>query len=385
MKALILSGGGARGAYQVGVMQAIGEIIAENKLKNPFEIYCGVSAGSINASFMASRCEDFEAGAEALAAMWGGLSSDRVFRTDALSLGKIGFQWIEGLSLGALAGPRPGISLLDTSPLARLISENLHFSKIQENINNHTLKALAITALDYRTSETISFLQGDPEINNWERPRRRSEKAFIQTEHIMASSAIPILFPPVSVGNRWFGDGCVRNHAPLSAALHLGASQLLIIGVRKKTELYPDPLDHKPQAPSLGRVANTVLNSVLLDSVEVDLDRLEKINEFLRRVPSELQSNLNFKPVSSLFISPTKDIGTIALQMSSRLPRIIRYLLKGLGPLEDAREIISYLMFEKEFLNALMELGYEDGMAKKEELVRFLLESQPQSLDWEGF
>ncbi len=385
MKALILSGGGARGAYQVGVMQALGEIIAENKLTNPFEIYCGVSAGSINAAFMASTCDNFYQGAESLADLWGDLTSDRVFRTDALSLGKIGFQWIEGLSLGALAGPRPGISLLDTSPLAKLISENLKFSKIQENINNHVFKALALTALDYRTSETISFLQCDPEIKNWERARRKSEKAFIQTEHIMASSAIPILFPPVAVGNRYFGDGCVRNHAPLSPALHLGATELFVVGVRKKAELYPEPLDHNPQAPSLARVANAVLNSVLLDSVEVDLDRLEKINEFVRRVPKDHHANLNFKPIKSLFISPTKDIGEIALQMSSRLPRILRYLLKGLGPLEDGREIISYLMFEKEFLSVLMEMGYEDGMAQKENLTRFLLESQPQSLDWEGF
>ncbi len=385
MKALVLSGGGARGAYQVGVLKAVGELIAQHKLANPFGIICGVSAGSINASFIASTCDNFHQGAEQLGELWGNLSSDRVFRTDALSLGKIGFQWIEGLSLGGLAGPRPGISLLDTAPLAELISQNLHFSKIQSNINNHVLKALSITALDYRTSETISFLQSDPEIRNWERPRRRSEKTFIQTEHIMASSAIPVLFPPVAVGNRYFGDGCVRNHAPLSPALHLGASALLVVGVRKKAELHPDPLDHKLSAPSLARVANTVLNSVLLDSVEVDLDRLEKINEFLRRVPSEHQSNLNFKPINSVFISPTKDIGTLAFQMSSRLPRIIRYLLKGLGPLEDAREIISYLMFEKEFLNMLIEMGYEDGMAQKENLTRFLLESQPQSLDWEGF
>jgi NTE family protein len=385
MKALVLSGGGARGAYQVGVLQAVGELIAENKLPNPFGIYCGVSAGSINASFMASTCEHFYQGAEGLANLWGDLTSDRVFRTDALSLGKIGFQWIEGLSLGALAGPRPGISLLDTSPLAKLISQNLQFSKIQENINNHTFKALVLTALDYRTSETISFLQCDPEIKNWERARRKSEKAFIQTEHIMASSAIPILFPPVAVGNRYFGDGCVRNHAPLSPAVHLGATELLVVGVRKKAELYPEPLDHNPQAPSLARVANAVLNSVLLDSIEVDLDRLEKINEFVRRVPKDHQTNLNFKPIKYLFISPTKDIGHIAFQMSSRLPRIIRYLLKGLGPLEDAREIISYLMFEKEFLGALMEMGYDDGMAQKENILRFLLESQPQSLDWEGF
>jgi len=320
MKALILSGGGARGAYQVGVLKAIGELVQENQLQNPFHIFSGVSAGSINASFMASVCDDFHRGTEALCQLWGQLTSDQVFRTDLLSFGKIGFKWIEDLSMGGLTGPVSGRSLLDTSPLGKLLSNNLKYSKVSENLSNHHFKALAITALDYRTSETITFVQGDPDLPNWERPRRKSEKTFIQTDHIMASSAIPLLFPPIGVGNRFFGDGCVRSIAPLSPALHLGADQLLIIGVRKKTEHSPEPSTHLEQPPSVAKVANVVLNSVLLDGIEVDLERLLKINEFVRRVPPEHQTNLNFKKVSPIFISPTEDIGKLAYEMSSRLP-----------------------------------------------------------------
>jgi len=386
MKALVLSGGGARGAYQVGVIQAIAEIAKENHLKNPFEFFCGVSAGSINSAYMASTCDRFFEGAESLVQLWGGLTSEQVFRTDVLSLGRIGFKWIEELSLGAIAGSTPGRSLLDTSPLYQLLSSNLNYSKIQENLSNQHFKGLAITALDYRTSETITFVQGDPELSSWEKPRKRSERAFIQPEHIMASSAIPILFPPTPVGNRHFGDGCIRNMSPLSPAIHLGADQLLVVGVRRETEIFPVPQNlTNPPPPSVAKVTNVLLNSVLLDGIEVDLDRLSRINEFLRRVPAEHQSNLNFKPLQSLFISPSGDIGKMASQLGSRLPRVIRYLLKGLGPLEDASEIISYLLFEKEFMNQLIDLGFGDGMAKKKEITRFLLESRPQSLDWEGF
>ncbi len=384
MKALVLSGGGARGAYQVGVIQAIGEIAAENQIKNPFQIYCGVSAGAINATFMSSFAHDFTAGSHGLVNLWAGINSEMVFRTDAISIGKIGLQWVSELSLGALTGTT-GRSLLDTEPLYELIQSHIHFARIQENINSHALRALCITALDYKSSETISFVQGDPEIINWQRPQRRSEKAFIQTDHIMASSAIPVLFPARPVGNRYFGDGCVRNNSPLSPALHLGASELLVIGVRRQVEVASHDLSSAPTSPSLARVVNVLLNSVLLDGIEVDLERLHRINEFLRRVPKEHQANLNFKPVRSLFISPSEDIGQIAARMASRLPRVIRYVLKGLGPLEDAKEILSYLLFESEFTKTLIDMGYTDGMNQKAEVTKFLLESRPQSLDWEGF
>lgn len=385
MKALVLSGGGARGAYQVGVIQAIGQIASENQLQNPFKIFCGVSAGAINATFMASFAEDFLKGSHDLVKLWGNLTSENVFRTDAVSVGKIGLQWVSDLSLGSFTGESSSRALLDTDPLYSLIKSNLHFAKIQENINSQALKALCITALDYKSSETISFIQGDPEIANWQRPQRRSEKAFIQADHIMASSAIPVLFPPRPVGNRFFGDGCVRNHSPLSPALHLGASELLVIGVRHPAEVKSQDLSTAPVSPSLARVVNVLLNSVLLDGIEVDLERLHRINEFLRRVPKEHQTNLNFKPVRSLFISPSEDIGALAAKMSSRLPRVIRYVLKGLGPLEDASEILSYLLFEADFTKKLIEMGYSDGMNQKDEVARFLLESRPQSLDWEGF
>ncbi len=386
MKALVLSGGGARGAYQVGVLKAVGELARENELSNPFQIFCGASAGAINAAFLAATCQDFALGTEQLTDLWNSLSSDRVFKSDVLSLGKVGLQWMGDFSFGSTSASIPSRALLDTEPLLQLLRQNLDFSQVQQNLDSERFHALAITALEYQTSETITFVQGKGDLPSWRKPRRHSEKALIRAEHIMASSAIPLLFPASAVDQRYFGDGCVRNLSPLSPALYLGASEILVIGVRVQNELTPPQnslLSSRP--PSVARVGNVILNSVLLDGIEVDVDRLERINEFIRRVPQNLRANLNFRPVRSLLISPSQDIGKIAAQMSSRLPRVIRYLLKGLGPLEEASEIISYLLFEKDFTMKLIEMGYEDGMTQKKELLQFLLEPAVVAADWEGF
>lgn len=385
MKALVLSGGGARGAYQVGVLKAVGELAKEYQLENPFQILCGVSAGSINASFLASQCQDFPRATQNLVDLWASLSSDQIFRTDAFSMGKIGLKWVGELSFGGFGTSTAGRALLDTEPLFNLIRKNLDQPQIAENLKNLKLHSLAITALDYQTSESITFVQALEEFPGWKKIRRSSEPAVIQAEHVLASSSIPILFPPTQVGDRHFGDGCVRNISPLGPALYLGAREILVIGVRIHDEISPPAVHGPSPSPSVARVANLLLNSVMLDGIEADVERLNKINEFLRRVPAEHQVNLNFKKVNALFISPSEDIGLIAAELSSRLPRIIRYLLKGLGPLNEAKEIISYLLFEKEFTYRLIEMGYKDGMDRKAEILRFLLESRPQSLDWEGF
>lgn len=374
MKALVLSGGGARGAYQVGVLTAVAELANQHKIKSPFKIYTGISAGAINAGYLASGAEDFSLCVQKLTKMWSEISSDQVFKTDAISLGKIGLQWMGELSFGALKGTTPTRSLLDTSPLLDLIKHNLEFSKIQANIESNALHALAITALDYRTSNAITFVQGEESIKNWERSRRKSEKCKIDPEHILASSAIPLLFPPIQVDERWFGDGCVRNQTPCSPALHLGAEQLFVIGVRKLSDTADDlrALQLK-SSPSVARVINVLLNSILLDGIEVDIERMKRVNDFLDRVPDSIHENLNFKKINYVWIHPTEDIGNIASRMSSKLPRVIRYLLKGLGPLEDASEIISYLLFEPEFCSKLIEIGYQDGMADKMNIEKFLL------------
>lgn len=373
MRALVLSGGGARGAYQAGVLHAIGDIVSDLNLTEPaFPIITGVSAGALNGSFLAAGMDQLPLTCRRLTDLWSQLDSRQVFYTDAVSIGKIGLKWVGELGFGALTGASPGRSLLDTAPLWDLIKAHLNFERIQKNIDDGYLHALGITALDYRSSELITFIQGQPQIADWKRSYRHSERAQIRTEHIVASSAIPILFPPAPVGDRYFGDGAVRNLMPISPAIHMGATKVLVIGVRKQgATAYELRAQKQERPPSVARTINVLLNSVLMDGVEVDLARLDKINDFIERVPQKLHSELNFKKVSSLFISPEADLGELATEMSSRLPRVIRYMLKGLGPMEDASELVSYLLFESEYTKKLIQYGYEDGMRQRHQIEDF--------------
>lgn len=373
MRGLILSGGGARGAYQVGVLQAVGEIAREMKIDSPFHIYTGVSAGAINASFLAAGADNFPNQVERLVKLWSGLTAENVFRTDIMSLGKIGFQWMGELSFGGMTGSTPGRSLLDTSPLRKLITDNLELSRTADLIKQKKLRALALTALDYNTSTAFTFVQGEDSCPDWTRSRRRSIKAEITPEHIMGSSAIPLLFPPVEINGSYFGDGCVRNLAPMSPAIHLGASQLFVIGVRRMSVTADEIRGRQSNTPpSVARVLNVLMNSVLLDGIETDVERLARINEFLNRLPEDVLANVNFKKVTSVWIHPSDDIGLLARGLATRLPRLVRYLLKGLGPLDDASEIISYLLFDPTFCSKLIEMGRRDGLNQEKEIRNFL-------------
>lgn len=369
--AVVLSGGGARGAYQVGVLKGLAEILEKHRLPADIRIYSGVSAGAINAAFLAAHADDFAGGTAKLATLWSRLAPENVFASDALHMGKIAMTWATELGFGALTGATPGRALLDTSPLRKLLNENLDVARIGENVASGHLDALALTAVDYSTSTSITFVHGDDALPSWVKSRRRSEKAAIGVDHVMASSAIPLLFPSAPVGDRWFGDGCVRNSHPCAPSLYLGADRLLVVGVRRRT-ITADEVRalRMTEAPSVARVINMLLNAVLLDGVELDIERMERVNEFVRRVPPEHRESLNLKEVEYCMISPSADIGDLASKKANRLPRIIRYLLKGLGRIEDAAEIVSYLLFDPQFCQQLIEIGREDAWADHEKLIR---------------
>ncbi|RYZ78064.1 MAG: hypothetical protein EOP06_29740, partial [Proteobacteria bacterium] len=255
-KALVLSGGGARGAYQVGVLSAVADIAQSLGIKQAFDIYTGCSAGAINAAFLASGAEDYHSTCKSLVDMWSQLGSDQIFYSDIRSFGKLGLNWMKSVSAGGVAGLQ-GQALLDTSPLRALLNERLPFDKIQQNIDSGALKALAITALDYETSTAITFVQGADNVPAWKKSRRKSEVSMIKTEHVLASAAIPLLFPPVAVGDRHFGDGCIRNTTPCSPSIYLGAKKLMVIGVRRQGETAYETRTAKAQKPpSVGRVLN---------------------------------------------------------------------------------------------------------------------------------
>jgi NTE family protein len=369
---LVLSGGGARGAYQVGVMAAVSDILKSSGIEFKFDYYSGVSAGAINASFLASKSDDLHSGCSQLVNLWKDLKSEDVFYTDAVNLGKIGLKWMGELSLGALTGTTPGRALLDTSPLRGLLEANLDYQAIERNLKEKHYSALAITAVDYQTSNSITFVQGRNDLPTWNKARKISEKADIRAEHILASSAIPLLFPPVQVDERWFGDGCVRNTHPCAPVIYMGAEKLMVIGVRQVgMSAYEERVLKSTLSPSVARVINVLLNAVLLDGIELDIERLIRVNNFIAKVPAEHRKELTYKPVDYFWISPSADIGEMAARKSSRLPRVIRYLIKGLGSLEEASEIVSYLLFDPSFCGQLIELGYEDAKKQEEEIKRF--------------
>lgn len=371
---LVLSGGGARGAYQVGVLAAVQEISETSGIAPRFDFLSGVSAGAINASSLASNCENFKNASETLIKLWSELSADQVFSTDSLTMGKIGLKWMSELSLGSLTGTTPGRSLLETSPLRKLIHKNMDYDKVEKNIREGHLSALAITALNYANSATVTFVQGKENLASWDKGRKRSEKTTISTDHIMASSAIPLLFPPVQVDERFFGDGAVRNHAPCSPVIYMGAEKLLVIGVRRQAPTAHEQRAHSNlSAPSVARVINTILNGALLDAVEQDIERLHRLNDYARILEPEQGHKIGLRPLDYLFISPSADIGEMAVQKANKLPRMVRYLLKGLGSLEDASELISYLLFDPGFCSDLIDIGYNDGLERKEEIISLLL------------
>lgn len=375
---LVLSGGGARGAYQAGVLCAVQEISESSGVPIRFDFLSGVSAGAINASSLASNCEDMKKATESLSKLWSEVSFDKVFSTDSLTMGKIGLRWMSELSLGGMTGTTPGKALMDTAPLRSLIHDNMDYAKVEKNINDGHLTALCITSIDYAKSATTTFVQGKNVLPSWDKGRKRSERTVISTDHIMASSAIPLLFPPVKVDDRFFGDGAVRNHAPCSPVIYLGAEKLLVIGVRlQSSTAYDQRADQNSNAPSVARVVNTILNGALMDSVEQDIERLRRLNDYALAIPPEQQKKVSLRPLDHLFISPSEDIGEMAVQKAQRLPRVVRYLMKGLGSLQDASEIISYLLFDSEFCADLIEVGRKDGLAHKEEILRLFSEQKP--------
>lgn len=369
---LILTGGGARAAYQVGVLKAVAEFLPR-RAHSPFQVISGTSAGALNAVTLAVNARQFRRGVKYLLGIWTNAQVKDIYRSDVLGVFVNSTRWVAGLGLSLLGINRMNrVSLLDSSPLTVFLEETLPCEKIQESIDAGVLHALGITASGYGSGYSVTFYQGVASIEPWKRTRRLGMEARIGIEHLVASSAIPFIFPAVHINREYFGDGSVRQIAPISSSLHLGAEKVMLIGAwhaddeaerRSKSESYP----------TLAQIAGHALDSIFLDSLEVDLERVQRINETVKLIPEELRAATDMRHIDVLVITPSQPLEKIAERYISRLPWTIRLLLRSVGVMHrSGANLVSYLLFDKHFCRALIDLGYQDALKRRDEIVKFL-------------
>ncbi len=378
---LFLTGGGARGAYQVGVLQAILSLLSAHgwpAKKNPFDIVSGTSAGAINATAFACRADNFEESVTRLVEVWRQFEVEQVYRADSFGVIRSGARWLSLLSFGWLLRKwhaNPPNSLLDNGPLVTLLHRMLDLPRLDAALESGALHALAVSASSYTAGYHMTFYQSAHDIPTWNRTHRHAIQQQISVDHLLASSAIPLIFPavPLYCNDRceYFGDGSMRELAPLSPAIHLGASKLLVIGGGHIGGARPD-LEPFSGYPSLAQIAGHAMSSIFLDGLSVDLERLGRINKTLSVLtPEQLQTSA-LRPVEFMAITPSQPLELIASRHINSLPLPIRTLLSAIGATERrGAALASYLLFESSYTNALIELGQRDTYARKSELMRF--------------
>ncbi|MEW6983450.1 patatin-like phospholipase family protein [Colwelliaceae bacterium 6471] len=370
-QALVLTGGGARAAYQVGALKAITKFVPRNH-GIPFPILSGTSAGAINATALACYASCFHLGVKKLEWMWKTLKIESIYHSDTIRV----FNHLAKGVLGSFQADyanKTARSLLNNAPLRALLNNVIDFKRIDANIINGYLSAVAVTASSYSSGDSISFFQSEQSIAPWFRAKRHGEPSQINSEHLMASAAIPLLFPSIKIRNEHFGDGSVHQISPLSPAIHLGAERLFIIGVEQPKEVL-HPLENNPHPPTTATIAGHLLDTIFSDTLQSDIERMQRVNNTLSMIPEEKHNAIDgLKNIDSLLLNPSHNFNTIALEHFSDIPISIRLLLRSIGITSDSESsIISYLLFEKEYCKKLIKLGFEDALEKESQIRQFL-------------
>lgn len=376
---LVMTGGGARGAYQAGVLKRVGEIKHLQRAPNPFPIIGGSSAGAINGAGLAMGCDDFPLATRVLAHIWSNLRPQDIFRCDVLSQARNSVTWIMDLSFGAVLGGGNARSFLDATPLRHFLHQQLNCDLIQDNIKRGHLYALTISATNYNSGKSYLFIQGAKGHPMWNRSRRVTLATKITVDHICASAAIPLVFQPVQLktprGTAFFGDGCIRLQQPLSPVIRLGANKIFAIGVRGHG------LEHQEEAsgnsqPSLAQVLGVLFNVMFLDHLATDIEHLERINKLLstnQLDQSKIDGCERVRPLTPLVITPSVNLSELAEQHQRDLPYLITYFVTSLGrDAASCADLMSYLLFASRYTTDLIDIGYRDASARIDEIEDFL-------------
>jgi NTE family protein len=367
---IVLSGGGARAAYQVGVLSAIGERVPELA----FSIVTGVSAGAINALYLAAHAGSFRNAVEQLRGEWLRLSPPQVYDVRPMSLGRSAVRAAFNTALRRERMPASLRGLMHMGPLRTFLSECIDLEGIRRNIDSGRLRAVGLSATSYATGDTVTFVDGVDDVEMWRRYRRLAVRATLSIDHLMASAAIPIVFPAIRVGNAYYGDGSLRQSAPLAPVIHLGATKILAIAMRSRpTTTFAGAERRTPAYPSPAEVLGTLLHSVFLDALDADAERLLRVNDLLESLPPETRLVEPLRPIQLSMVRPSRDVGAMASGLEPRLSLLPRLALRSLGG-DQVRSsgLLSYLLFEPEYTGLLMELGYEDVGKQWGDIARFL-------------
>ncbi|MGH8178629.1 MAG: patatin-like phospholipase family protein [Steroidobacter sp.] len=365
---LVLPGGGARAAYQVGVLRALADLLPARSV-NPFPIVTGTSAGAVNATAIAVHADRFRVAIGNLERVWRNFQVGQVFRSDTASMLRALTHWLLAMMSGGWLLPPPK-SLLDNSPLRELLRQQFDFAGVRQSIAAGHLDALAMSAAGYISARSVSFYESRPGCEPWSRMRRSGEPTPLSLDHLMASIAVPFLFPPVLLGDEYYGDGAMREANPFSAAIHLGAQRLLVIGTRNDARpATPTP----PLSPTFGQIFGYMLDSLFSDGLYADLERLTQINHIVDRVGPFDDGGVQLRRIDMLVILPSRDLSEIARHHVSSLPRALRVFLRTMGAMNTGGgQLMSYLLFQDTYTRELIALGYQDAMKRSEDLLAFL-------------
>jgi NTE family protein len=369
---LVLPGGGARAAYQVGVLRAISDLLPARAI-NPFPVVSGTSAGAVNATAIAVHADRYRVAVGNLERVWRNFQVGQVFRADTGSMLRASLHWLFAMLSGGWLLPPPK-SLFDNSPLRELLKEQFDFSRISRSIADGHLDAIAMSTAGYASTRSVSFFEARQGASPWKRTRRAGEPVSLSVEHLMASVAVPFLFPPVLLGDEYYGDGAMRESNPFSAAIHLGAQRLLVIGTRNEAS---PAMAVPPLCPTFGQIFGYMLDSLFSDGMYSDLERLTQLNQIVDKVGpitvSNPDSTIQLRRIDMLVILPSRDLSEIARHHVDSLPRTLRVLLRTMGAMNTGGgQLMSYLLFQDTYTRELIALGYQDAMKRADDLMSFL-------------